>query len=962
MLETQCSASSVMEHADGQLPGPQALHAQHSQSSAEPALELDASCASAAAAAAAGTLDADQPVQRASCASASAAGEQEVPAPLQQEQQQQGPAHVQELPQQQCDLAGQHCSTGDGPQEQGWVAPCWVPGDQQQHWASSQPCEDAARIPEGVLQELPALRQLHEVQGQVCMQQQWGSTAQAFSAYSAAVQQAPLVVAVAMDKPDAPQQQQQECEAAAWPEALCAALAAVVAARPAASDADLSDAEGFIYQDDEGSASPANDRSPGAAPASGAASSQAGMSARTSADAAAAALAALSLNAQCAGELSPWETFTEDGCGQQVRTAAQVGTMLQAGPAPAALSSSGGSASPRARKQQHLSPRQQPSPRQQVSPRQQLSPRQHRSPGKQCLQAQGKGGLGADLFAPQAPSQQQQQYPNDVTLPSSIQGHRLLQGLSYHRPSSAPVGGSAAAQHLQRQVLAQQIAGMLPVVAESSQEGACSSRGTCRQSITSQMPSPGRHRPSWPDATANCAATAPQQQQQQQDRDDEQQHRQQLLMRMQQLHMSRPASAEPWQRKQQLVYEQQQQWQHQRQWPQQRQQQGRRTGPAWDDSPMALNVPKWMPIAQAVQLPSPAAAASLAVGGWGSSILGSSKVWPVEAVRGDATRPQTAGPVMLHSGFAWEAGLSTVPHSSGSVTARSASTSPTRRCSNRLPAGTASSGEAGSGTTAVLGCTAESSAPSGLRSPPKTRGSGSSSATVSVRGAGCASVYLLDVQQQVRQANSICRQLGLSTQYLLAQGSSRKDKWQLEQIEIELWELTYSSTSNWTSSSEQEYQQPLQQGLGLGSMSAGAPGSADATAAGAAVAASQWQLRKRLSLPQFTGHLSRLKGLSTAPAPSRVGHAAAPGGGGTAWSTSAAALSGGRRALSAAAGPQAGNRVGGVYGGSRRSSSSNTCQLLVLSPRCSSSGEPMQCMLRPASAPRGCSRLSPRRR
>jgi hypothetical protein len=128
-------------------------------------------------------------------------------------------------------------------------------------------------------------------------------------------------------------------------------------------------------------------------------------------------------------------------------------------------------------------------------------------------------------------------------------------------------------------------------------------------------------------------------------------------MRMQQLHMSRPASAEPWQRKQQLVYEQQQQWQHQRQWPQQRQQQDRRTGPAWDDSPMALNVPKWMPIAQAVQLPSPAAAASLAVGGWGSSILGSSKgVWPVEAVKGDTARPQTAGPVMLHSGFAWEAG------------------------------------------------------------------------------------------------------------------------------------------------------------------------------------------------------------------------------------------------------------------------------------------------------------------
>lgn len=306
--------------------------------------------------------------------------------------------------------------------------------------------------------------------------------------------------------------------------------------------------------------------------------------------------------------------------------------------------------------------------------------------------------------------------------------------------------------------------------------------------------------------------------------------------------------------------------------------------------------------------------------------------------------------------------MNTLLHSSGSVTARSASTRPSRRCSNRLPAGTASSDEAGSCTTAVLGCTMGLSAPSGLRSPPKTRGSGSSSATAGARGAGCASVYLLDVQQQVRQANSICRQLGLSTQYLLAQGNSRKDKWQLEQIEIELWELTGSS-SNWPSSSEQEYQQPQQQGLGY--MPAGAPGGADIKAAGAqgaAAAAGQWQLRKRLSLPQFTGHLSRLKGLSTVPAASRVGHAAAPGGGGTAWSTSAAALSGGRRALSAAAGPQAGNRVGGVYGSSRRSSSSNTCQLLVLSPRGSSSGEPMQCMLRPASAPRGCSRLSPRRR
>lgn len=235
------------------------------------------------------------------------------------------------------------------------------------------------------------------------------------------------------------------------------------------------------------------------------------------------------------------------------------------------------------------------------------------------------------------------------------------------------------------------------------------------------------------------------------------------------------------------------------------------------------------------------------------------------------------------------------------------------------------------------------------RSPPRTRSSGcsSSSAAGCVGGTGCASVYLLDVLQQVRHANSICRQLRLSTQYRLAQGSSRKDRWQLEQIAIELWELTGDNSST-------QGRQLQQQGWESGPM--GGPGSADGQAAGAA---GQWQLRKRLSLPQFTVHISRLKGCAAAPAASRSGgHGTTAGGGAAAWRPSADALPGGQRAASAAAGCQRGNRGGRVHS----SSSTSVCQLLVLSPRSSSSGDPRHCLLRPASPPRGGSRLSPRRR
>jgi hypothetical protein len=168
----------------------------------------------------------------------------------------------------------------------------------------------------------------------------------------------------------------------------------------------------------------------------------------------------------------------------------------------------------------------------------------------------------------------------------------------------------------------------------------------------------------------------------------------------------------------------------------------------------------------------------------------------------------------------------------------------------------------------------------------------------------------------------------------------------------------------------------------------------------AAPADCQWQLRKRLSMPQFTAHLNRLKGSnpaavvppglgSSAPAASssaRHSHsacAAVPAGAGSTLSWVASfAVPSAQRAMSPdryrVRNPQAcgvavlGNSNAGTgvrrassnSGGGRiyRADNASTRQLLVLSPHGSSGSEQVQRLIRPASAPRGCSRLSPRRR
>lgn len=336
----------------------------------------------------------------------------------------------------------------------------------------------------------------------------------------------------------------------------------------------------------------------------------------------------------------------------------------------------------------------------------------------------------------------------------------------------------------------------------------------------------------------------------------------------------------------------------------------------------------------------------------------------------DRSWPQTAGPVMLHSSSTMVSSQD-MQQPAGSLTARSSSCSPDRRRHYLLltSAGTTRRGSSSCSTHAGLAGAAEL-AVAGQQCCDSSRRNGGG-----IRGGGAADAYLLDVLQQIRQANSCCRQLGLCMQYRLAKGSSKRDKWQLEQIEVELW-------SQVTGSGVQQHQGQQQQPWQL------LPGEAAPTAAGA----STWRLKRKLSLQQFTSHLSRLRGCT--PASSTAAGGACVSGldpcclaGGQPkqpWPCTLPSAAGqrglspdrcqARTFASARASGSSSSQASQVLDpagsvGSNRPRSGGTavgsCQLLVLSPRASninsSCTDHIQCLVRPASAPRASSRLSPRR-
>lgn len=742
---------------------------------------------------------------------------------------------------------------------------------------------------------------------------------------------------------------------------------------PVLSDTRVSDAaEGFICQyDSRQSASLSSPDSSVQATAEDSSSQAA--AARASSDAcavaAAAAFAAMSLGAAGAGELWNWETYTADAAG---RSSAQQPQM----PSSCRQSNTDSStrSSPRLRQQ---SPRQQWP--QQQSPRRQQPPQQQQSERR----------ASAELSSPAPP-----QYA-----PRPQQHCQQARGAG-PRPSSAPAGGSrrqlavamtgpAAAQLALRQASLQAPSGaqpadrVMPVVAESSQEGQCGCSGW---GVSKSHPSPGSPMQFYSGAAAAAGWTAAMHHQQ---RHAEEQYQHAILARMQQLQPqqpSRPVSAGPWRSAQR---------------PQLSLQPGQRQVPAWDDSPMPLDIPGRVPIAQAVQLPSTTVASNAAyVRSWGtcspgssSSILGGGRAAALAAASRAAagSRPQTAGPVMVGRVKPWESAQLLLQNNcsqqlKGCRTARSASSSPGRRRAALLPtpqaapaatAAAATEGEAGycveeaaghSSMQVTSGCSGKdcSSLDELAVSPAEAVNSSLTGAR-----APAAAPYLLGALQQVRQANSYCRQLGLCTQYKLAEGSSRKDRWQLEQIQVELW------TS-------------IDPGAGpCEVLSCGITGSKGGGSSGTR----RWQRKKSLSLQQLTAHLNRLKGsvtptagvaagLAAAVRPRHSTHAALPAsraaaaaGGGIPNGAAAAQLSRSAQRLQSPdrarsrhfggsqAAPVGGGLGGAGQAGSRvvRACSVRACRLLVLSPRGSSCGDQVQCLVRPASAPKSRSRLSPPR-
>lgn len=335
---------------------------------------------------------------------------------------------------------------------------------------------------------------------------------------------------------------------------------------------------------------------------------------------------------------------------------------------------------------------------------------------------------------------------------------------------------------------------------------------------------------------------------------------------------------------------------------QQQQQQGgrslsRKQQPDWDDSPLPLYIPKWVPIAEAVL---PAAAAGGAAAGcrntgssnrWAHSIdstgdrLGNSGGWdpgcfgdvahPADNSRfgnsSSSSRPQTAGPVLMqHSQSLWGRALEAEMHESTRLSGSLVSSTQARLAGQCSPRPSSSPHRAGS-------------RPSTAANRPSKNTSNNSS-----RGPGSVSVYLQDVLLQVRQANAYCKQLNLLKQYKLApwgpgstagtttcsaqaeqagSSSSRGKKWQPQQL-VELWELVDSGQLQGTRGASPRQQQPppaAQQ-----QQTTGATGTMP-------LACATWQLQRRLTLRQFTQHVARLKNLTAAEvAAAAVGAAAGP--------------------------------------------------------------------------------------
>jgi hypothetical protein len=390
----------------------------------------------------------------------------------------------------------------------------------------------------------------------------------------------------------------------------------------------------------------------------------------------------------------------------------------------------------------------------------------------------------------------------------------------------------------------------------------------------------------------------------------------------------------------------------------------------WDDSPLPLCIPKWVPMAEAVQAGPVAAAAATAPGGVVTT--GSSGRWDAldssvgVSTRGAASvpdslassRPQTAGARMQQQqqrgasrhASVWGPAAALLPSRPGSSSSK-----------NMEPCCWYCGGRAaGSCSCRGPGPSRPATAGAGLRG---LRGAGAAS---SAGGAGDVSAYLLDVLQQVRRANACCRQLGLLKQFRLTQASAarpsstssskRPEPRQPSQV-VELWKV---GSSCGTSSRTAGVAGPPERGT-QHSAPAGAP--ADAT----------WHLRRRLTLQQFLQHLAGLRNYAATAAMS-TGAARAS------CCCPVRPASTGRRAQSPTR-PQQHSLNDRRSSSNRRSSSARAAagrqMLLVLSPRGAGGGSSggAGCVLRsvmsppashPASAPggacsRACSRLSPRR-
>lgn len=203
----------------------------------------------------------------------------------------------------------------------------------------------------------------------------------------------------------------------------------------------------------------------------------------------------------------------------------------------------------------------------------------------------------------------------------------------------------------------------------------------------------------------------------------------------------------------------------------QQQQQRSRQQPAWDASPIPLNTPKTVPIAEATQSAEALLAAKAGTAGVGS------------------------GAHLMQA----------QPHLTSSGTATAATERPRT---------------AGASAAAAIMCEHPDSLGAGLGLH-----GGSSSGS---------SVYLVEMLQKLKQANSCCRKLGVARQYCQAQSS--RARWNLEQIAVEVWQFVADMQVGAGQQQQQEQQYDGQQREQQGG----------------------WQLRSELTLCQFNRQLDKL--------------------------------------------------------------------------------------------------------